>query len=175
MKQTVVLIGLMGAGKSRTGIELARLLHLPFFDSDREIEQAAGLSIPDIFENYGEKEFRTVEKKVLRRLLSGDPKVIATGGGAFLQPEIRTMIGNKATSVWLKARLETMLERTSRTDRRPLLRGVDKKEKLQELINARYTVYATADIAVDTDDRHPKETAKNIAALLAQHGKSNKS
>lgn len=162
LQKTIVLVGLMGAGKSRTGIELAKVLKRPFFDSDREIEQAANLSIPDIFDSYGEKEFRNVEKKVLLRLLEGDNKVLATGGGAFLQKEIRDIIKEKAISVWLNADLDTLLERTSRTDRRPLLRGENKAEKLKELIDVRYPVYAEADMTIDTAGKTPQETARMI-------------
>ena len=162
----VVLVGLMGSGKTRVGIELSKLLKLPFFDSDKEIERAAGLSIPEIFEKFGEKEFRTGEKKVMLRLLSEGGKVLASGGGAFIQPEIRKEIKENATSVWLKADLETLVERTSRTTHRPLLQGGDPAQKLKELMDARYPIYAEADITVMTDAQSPYDMAKRIKLEL---------
>ena len=158
----VVLVGLMGSGKSRVGMELARLMKLPFVDSDREIEKAADMSIPEIFERYGEKEFRTGEKKVMLRLLSDGPKVLASGGGAFIQTDIRAAVKKNAISVWLRADLETLIERTSRTSHRPLLQDADPAAKLQELMAARYPVYAEADITVTTDSQTPQEMAKKI-------------
>ncbi len=164
--EIIVLIGLMGSGKSRVGIELSRLLKMPFIDSDKEIEKAAGMSIPEIFERLGEPEFRVGEKKVMLRLLDSGPKVLASGGGAFIQPDIRGAVKDKAVSVWLKASLETLVERTSRTDNRPLLRGVDRKEKLSQLIDARYPVYAEADITVVTDEQSPRHMARIIIEQL---------
>lgn len=169
--KTIVLVGLMGAGKTRIGQELARLLKCPFCDSDKEIERAAGLEIAEIFERLGEVEFRKGEKKVILRLLSEHAGVMATGGGAFMQPDIRSAIKNNSTSVWLRASVDTLVERASRTNHRPLLRGVDKKEKLQELIDIRYPVYAEADIVVDTDGRSASETAKLIKAALDTYRK----
>ncbi len=147
-------------------MELSKLLKLPFVDSDKEIERAAGLSIPEIFEKFGEKEFRTGEKKVMLRLLSGDGKVLASGGGAFIQPDIRNAVKEHATSVWLKADLETLVERTSRTSHRPLLQGGDPAQKLKELMDARYPIYAEADITVITDAQSPKEMAQRIKLEL---------
>lgn len=165
-QQTIVLVGLMGSGKTRVGIELSRLLKLPFVDSDKEIERAAGLSIPEIFEKFGEKEFRNGEKKVMLRLLSEGGKVLASGGGAFIQEDIRKAVKDKAVSVWLKADLETLVERTSRTSHRPLLRGTDPAAKLKELMDARYPIYAEADITVHTDEQSPKDMAKRIKMEL---------
>lgn len=164
----------MGSGKSRVGMELAKLLGLPFIDSDKEIERAAGMTIPDIFERFGEAGFRDGEKKVFLRLLAGGDKVLASGGGAYINPDIRADIKKKAVSVWLKAGLETLVERTSRTDHRPLLQGVDKAEKLKQLMDVRYPVYAEADITVLTDDQSPKQMARRIVEELelqeANHG-----
>jgi len=164
----IVLVGLMGSGKSRVGIELARLMKLPFVDADKEIERAAGMKIPEIFERLGEAEFRAGEKKVMLRLLSAGDKVLASGGGAFIQPDIRTAVKKYAVSVWLKASLETLVERTSRTDHRPLLRGVDRAAKLQELMDKRYPLYAEADITVITDNQSPKEMARRILKEIEQ-------
>jgi shikimate kinase len=165
-EKSIVLVGLMGAGKSRVGLELARLMKLPFLDVDREIERAAGMKIPDIFERLGEKEFRLGEKKVMLRLLSEDRRVLAAGGGAFIQPDIRAAVKEKAISVWLKANLETLVERTSRSDNRPLLRGTDRTEKLRELMEMRYPVYAEATITVVTDNQTPTAMARRIMQEL---------
>lgn len=156
----------MGAGKSRIGAELAKLLHLPFVDADREIEKAANCTIAEIFKTYGEKEFRKGEQQVMERLLSSGAKVLASGGGSFIQPEIRSAIKDKAISVWLKANLETLVQRVSRNTHRPLLLDVDPAEKLQELMDARYPIYAEADITVVTDRQTPQDMALRIKAEL---------
>jgi len=171
----IVLVGLMGSGKSRVGAELSRLLKLPFVDADKEIEKAAGMKIPEIFERLGEAEFRSGEKKVMLRLLAAGDKVLASGGGGFIQPEIRAAVKQHAISVWLKASLETLVERTSRTDHRPLLRGVDRAAKLQELMDKRYPVYAEADITLVTDHQSPKEMARRIMAEIDKRETSGKS
>lgn len=166
LEKTVVLVGLMGSGKSRVGVELAKLLKCPFADSDHEIELAAGMSVSDIFETYGEQEFRAGERKVLQRLLKGDPMVLASGGGAFIQDDVRKMIKDKAISVWLKADLETLVERTSRTDKRPLLKNGNPADKLRALMDVRYPIYAQADVTVESDDQTPKDMAKRIVSAL---------
>ena len=162
----IVLVGLMGSGKSRVGMELARLLKLPFVDADREIERAAGHTVADIFAKFGESEFRKGEKKVMSRLLSGEAKVLASGGGAFIQPELKDLIKKKAISVWLKADLNTLVERTSRTNHRPLLQGTDPRKQLEKLIEERYPVYAEADITVVTDSQTPQDMARQIEKEL---------
>ncbi len=162
----------MGAGKSRVGQELAKLLHIPFIDSDREIEKAAGMKVSDIFERYGEASFREGEAKVMMRLLSGKAKVLASGGGSFIQPAIRLAVKEKALSVWLKADIETLLERVSRSDHRPLLQGVDRSRKMQELIEARYPVYAEADITIVTDRQTPQQMAQKIAEEIEKMGRN---
>lgn len=171
-QQIIVLVGLMGSGKSRVGGELARLLKLPFVDSDKEIEKAAAMSIPEIFEKHGEQSFRDGEKKVMLRLLSGGPKVLASGGGAFMQPDIRAAVKEHAISVWLKASLETLVERTSRKNNRPLLRGVDPAVKLQELMDVRYPIYAEADITIMTDAQSPRHMARMIREKLEEYIKA---
>lgn len=165
-ERVIVLVGLMGAGKTRVGAELARTLGLPFTDADREIEQAAGMAIPEIFETFGEDAFRDGERKVMQRLLEGRGLVIATGGGAFIQPGIRAAIKEKAVSVWLRAELETLVARVSRTGHRPLLKGGNPAEKLRALMDTRYPVYAEADITVVTDQQTPQEMAQRIRAEL---------
>jgi len=168
--QIIVLVGLMGSGKSRIGKELARLLNLPFIDADREIEKAATYTISEIFERFGEKEFRRGEKEVMLRLLSGDAKVLASGGGAFIQPEIKALIKQKAISVWLKANLETLVNRTSRSNRRPLLQVKNPAERLRQLMEERYPTYAEADITVVTDQQKPQDTAWLIKTELDRLG-----
>lgn len=170
-KQPIVLVGLMGSGKTRVGMALARLLKRPFIDSDKEIEIAAGMPITDIFAKFGESYFRAGEKKVMLRLLEQGECVIATGGGAFIQDDIRAAIKKHAFSIWLKADVETLVERTSRTDHRPLLRGVDKTEKLSALVDARYPVYAEADLTVDTDGGTPQDMARVIKDKIAEIAK----
>ncbi len=150
--RSIALIGLMGAGKSSVGRRLAKKLGIPFVDADDEIEKAAGLSIDDIFEVYGEAAFRDGERRVLLRLLDTGPQVIATGGGAFMDEQIRGKIAETAVSVWLKAGLDTLLERTSRRDDRPLLNKGDPKAILEKLITERYPVYAEADITIEGDN-----------------------
>lgn len=157
----------MGAGKSRVGQELSRLMNWPFCDSDREIEAAAGLTIQEIFDRFGETGFRQGEKGVLLRLLGSEtPTIIASGGGAFIQPDIRDAVRHNAVSVWLRAEIDTLAERAARTSHRPLLKGIDKKQKLRELAEARNPVYAEADIVIDTDGQSPQETAKIVHAAL---------
>jgi shikimate kinase len=164
MEKSIVLVGLMGCGKSRVGAELAKRLSLPFVDADKEIEKAAGMSIPDIFEKFGEPWFRDGERKVMLRLLEGKRVVVASGGGAFIQPEIRDAVKTQGRSVWLRARLDTLVERVGRTDNRPLLRGVDPSVKLQSLMDTRYPVYAEADITVEVDG----ETAHDVAMRIEE-------
>ena len=156
----------MGSGKSRIGAALAKLLNMPFVDADREIELAANQTIAEIFEKLGEPEFRKGEKEVMKRLLSGTPKVLASGGGAFIQPEIRKIIKNNSISVWLKADLEILVERTSGTSHRPILQGVNSAEKLKQLMDERYPIYAEADITVVTDRQTPQNMALRIQAEL---------
>jgi len=168
LKRPVALVGLMGAGKSTIGRRLARDIGLEFIDSDTEISLAAGCSISDIFEIYGEAIFRDLEKRVLLRLLSGEPAVIATGGGAFINPEIREAVGKNAVSVWLKADINTLVERVSRRDTRPLLKTGDKRATLTRLIDERHPVYAEADIVIDSDDGAHEKVVKKIIKCLSE-------
>lgn len=164
----VVLVGLMGAGKSTIGRRLASSLGLPFVDSDTEIAEAAGCSISDIFESYGEAIFRDLEKRVLLRLISSEPCIIATGGGAFINPEVRAAIQEKAVSVWLKADLEVLIERVSRRDTRPLLRTGDKGEILAKLMDERYPVYGQAHICVDSNAGVHDTVVEQIVSALSE-------
>ncbi len=163
LDKTIVLVGLMGAGKSCIGKRLAAALGLPFVDADREIEAAAGgCSISDIFALHGEKVFRDGERRVIQRLLGNPIHVLATGGGAFMDPSTRALVKEKALSVWLKAELEQLLKRVGRRNDRPLLRDVDPRQKLTELMETRYPVYAEADLTVESADGPPDITVQRV-------------
>lgn len=166
LTRPVVLVGLMGAGKTTSGRRLAKKLHVPFLDADDEIEDAAGMRIADIFEIYGEEEFRDGERKVMARLLSEEPCVLATGGGAFMNPETRQLVKEKSTSVWLKADLETHVRRTSLRNTRPILKRGDPAKILADLIAQREPIYAEADIMVESHDGPNHDTAKDIFRAL---------
>ncbi len=164
--RTVALVGLMGAGKSTVGRRLAAKLGRPFTDSDDEIEKAAGLSVADIFALHGEEEFRRVEHKVLQRLLEGPPQVLATGGGAYLNPATRDLMRNHAVTIWLNADLETLWKRVSRRNHRPLLQRPDAKEVLSSLFDERRSIYELADLTVPSvDGPHSKTVVSIIKAL----------
>jgi len=162
----------MGAGKSTVGRRLAKRLRLPFIDADDEIKKAAGCSIEDIFELYGENEFRAGEKRVMERLLDEGPMVLATGGGAFMNDEIRARIKAQSTSVWLKAGLDALAERTSRRGGRPLLKTGDPRKTLEKLINERYPVYGEADITISTDGQSHESAVALIINALRKHQRS---
>ncbi len=164
--QAVVLVGLMGAGKSSVGRRLAKHLNLDFVDADEEIVKAAGCSIEDIFELYGEEAFRDVEQRVIARLLENGAHVLAIGGGAFMNPELRARILERCVSVWLRAELDVLVRRTARRRGRPLLKGGDASEILQGLMEERYPVYAEANIVVDTNDEPPEVTVEKIIGAL---------
>jgi len=146
--RTLVLIGLMGVGKSTIGRRLAARLHLPFVDADQEIENAAGLSIPEIFERFGEAHFRDGERRVIARLIDGRPKVLATGGGAFMNEATRQLVLDRATAIWLDADIDVLCDRVGRRDGRPLLKGRDARTTLTELAAIRNPFYALAPIRV---------------------------
>lgn len=168
LAKTVVLVGLMGAGKSTVGRRLADHLGVSFVDSDSEIETAADLTIPEIFERFGEQYFRDGERKVIARLLTDEPCVLATGGGAFLSEENRQLIGDEGVSVWIRADLETLWGRVKDKTSRPLLNGENPKQVLQELLEARYPVYGSAELVVDSIAGDPHEVVVDaiVEALL---------
>ncbi|MBI1985277.1 MAG: shikimate kinase [Rhodospirillales bacterium] len=172
--KSVVLVGLMGAGKTSVGRKLAEKLELPFTDADEEIVKAAGCSIEDIFEHYGEDAFRDVEERVISRLLDQGPQVLATGGGAFMNPRTRTQIAAQSVSVWLRADLDVLLRRTRRRGGRPLLKNRDPKATLKRLMDERYPVYAEADIIVDSKDEGPDATVRLITDALGALGAAGK-
>ena len=164
--RSVVLVGMMGAGKSTIGRRLSTRLRLPFLDADIEIEAAAGMSIPDIFETHGEPYFRDGEARVIARLLDGGPAVIATGGGAFMREETRGRIRDKAISIWLKADADIIMRRVKRRADRPLLRTADPAATVGRLIEEREPVYQHADITIwSRDVPHEKIVDECIDAL----------
>ena len=167
----VVMVGLMGAGKTSVGRALARRLGIPFVDSDKEIEAAAGCSVVDIFSMYGEEEFRRVEQRVIERLLDTPPalKVISTGEGAFITPAIRQMILDRALSVWLRADLDLLVKRTRSRDTRPQLLNTDSRKILQQLIDDRYATYALADITVETKDENLRKTLFKVLRGIEEY------
>ncbi len=173
---TIVLVGLMGAGKTTVGRRLGQALDMPFVDSDAEIETAAGCSIADIFETFGEAYFRSGERRVIKRLLEGPPQILATGGGAFINAETRALIRSKAISVWLRADLDLLVRRVSRRDTRPLLRNGDPVAIMRRMMEERSPIYAQADIVVDTDDNPHESVVQRVIsavdALLMQRQKT---
>ena len=166
LPRTLVLVGLMGAGKSAIGRRLATRLGLPFADADLEIELAAGCSVEDIFATYGEPAFRDVERKVIARLLEGPVQVLATGGGAYMDRSTRDTVARNGISLWLRADLETLLARTARRSNRPLLKQGDPRAVLTDLIAQRYPVYAEADLVVDSSDAPPEQTVDTVVEAL---------
>lgn len=164
--RSVVLLGMMGAGKTTLGRRLAKTLDLPFHDTDAEIEKAAGKSISDIFAEHGENEFRAGEERVIRRLLENGPQVLATGGGAFIRPATRTNVAEFGVSVWLDGSLEVLWERVSRRTHRPLLQQPNPKEVLRRLLEERNPIYALADIRVETREAPHEEIVAEIAVAL---------
>ncbi len=169
LDRPIVLVGLMGAGKSCIGRRLAQRLGVSFVDADAEIEDAAGCSIAEIFEQFGEPYFRDGERRVMARLLSEAPGILAAGGGAFMNTETRELIRNQAISIWLRADLETLCTRTKGRTHRPLLNSGDARATLQTLINERYPVYAQADLTIDTGIDGPNMTCRRVLEALEQH------
>lgn len=166
LPRPVALVGLMGVGKTTVGRRLAEALAVPFRDADEEIEKAAGLSVSDIFAAFGEAGFRDGEQKVISRLLDDGPQILATGGGAFVQPTTHDIIKQKAVTVWLKTDLRVIARRVAHRNHRPLLRDRDPMEVLREHEAKRYPFYARADITVDTGDQsHGKSVELVIGAL----------
>ncbi len=164
----IVLIGLMGAGKTTVGRRLAQRMRLPFVDADHEIEAAAGMTVSDIFERFGEAYFRDGERRVIARLVDGAPKVIATGGGAFMNQGTRELILGQAIAVWLDAEPAVLADRVRRRDTRPLLRGRDPEEVLAELAAIRNPFYALAPIRVQSIAAPHDATVDAILEAIGQ-------
>lgn len=165
----LVLVGMMGAGKTTVGRRIARRLGRDFIDSDEEIERAAQMSIPEFFAQRGEPEFRAGETRVIARLLKEDNIVLATGGGAFVQPETRALVKADAVSVWLKADLDVLFARVSRRSNRPLLKTADPRATLEKLIAERYPIYAEADVTVLSRDIPQDSVASDVIAAVLAH------
>lgn len=167
--RSIVLVGLMGAGKTCIGRRLADRLGLEFVDADTEIEAAADCSIEEIFSRFGEQAFRDGERRVIARLLDGTPRVIATGGGAFVNDETRANVRQSGISVWLKADVEVLLQRVSRRNNRPLLKQGNKRETLERLLAERTPFYEQADITVESGHESPDATVAKVIEALERH------
>ena len=170
LKRTVALVGMMGAGKSSVGRRLAAKLGVPFRDADSEIEAAAGCTIAEIFDRFGEAEFRQGERRVIARLLTEPPLVLATGGGAFINDATRAEIAAKGVSIWLKAPLDLLVARVQRREQRPLLKNGDPREILEKLLQVREPIYAEADIVLESEEGPHSTVVDRIIAALAQRG-----
>src|SRR5580693_7678428 len=167
--RSIVLVGMMGVGKSSIGRRLAARLGVPFVDADTEIEKAAGMSIADIFARHGEADFRSGEARVIARLLEGGPQVLATGGGAFMNPDTRAAIAAKGISIWLKAEFDVLMKRIRRRQDRPLLRTEDPAATLRKLIEERDPIYALADLTIQSRDvLHDKIVDEIVSGLAGQ-------
>ena len=167
--KTLVLVGLMGAGKTSVGRKLAQTLQLPFADSDHEIESVSRMTVPELFEAYGEVEFRALEQRVVTRLIADGPAVIGTGGGAFMNADTRAAIRAYGISIWLKADLDTLMDRVARRQNRPLLKNSDPRAVMRKLMEDRYPVYGEADVTiVSRDARHGTIAAEIIEAVDAR-------
>ena len=162
----MVLVGMMGAGKTSVGRRLAGVLGVPFRDADVEIESAAGCTINEIFERFGEPAFRSGERKVIARLLTDPPHILAAGGGAFVDEETRNRIKDSAVSIWLRAPLDLLIQRVLRKDTRPLLRNTDSRATLERLLREREPIYAQADIVIESDEGPHDVVVKRIIAAL---------
>jgi len=164
----IVLVGLMGAGKSTVGRRLAKRLGLPFVDSDVEIEEASGASTADLFERYGEHDFRDGERRLVARLVEGEVRVIATGGGAFMDPRTRQLLNERAITVWLDAPVDVLAERTGRRDNRPLLKKGNRSEILSRLSDERRDGYAEAQIHIRSGGGAHSDVVESIVTALHQ-------
>ncbi|MCT8998012.1 shikimate kinase [Chelativorans intermedius] len=167
-RRSIVLVGLMGAGKTVIGRRVAAALDLPFIDSDHEIERVSRMTIPELFAAYGEEEFRALERRVIARLLRGGPQVLSTGGGAFMNPATRQAVARRGISVWLKADLETLMHRVSKRQNRPLLQAEDPRAVMQRLMDLRYPVYQQADVTIRSRDEPKEVIAGEVVAGLAR-------
>ena len=167
--RSVVFVGLMGAGKTAIGRKVAATLGLPFTDSDYEIESVSRMTIPDLFDRYGEAEFRSLEQRVIARVLESGPQVLSTGGGAFMNEQTREAIAAGGLSVWLKADVDTLLDRVSKKQNRPLLKNPDPRGVLERLMAERYPVYALADVTVATRDERKEVIAGEVIEALGRH------
>ncbi len=164
--RSIVFIGLMGAGKTAIGRRVANALGLAFIDSDHEIETVSRMTIPELFERYGEPEFRALEQRVIQRILENGPLVLSTGGGAYMNEQTRKAIADHGVSIWLKADLDTLMERVAKKQNRPLLKAADPRAVMQRLMEERYPVYAQADATVATRQERKEVIADEVVAAL---------
>lgn len=171
INKIILLVGLMGSGKTSVGKRLARKLSLPFIDGDQEIEKAAGLSLVDVLKCFGEKEYRAGEERVMKRLLQGAPCVLASGGGSFVAQKTRELAKDKALTIWLKADINTLYHRTAGRTRRPFLLGDNEtvKAKLEEYIAEEYPYYSEADIVVETKEEKVENTVRHVLAAINRY------
>lgn len=169
LDRPIVLVGLMGAGKSTVGRRLAKRLSLPFIDSDVEIEEAAGSTTAELFERFGENDFRDGERRLVARLIDGTVRVIATGGGAFIDPRTRQLLNERAITVWLDAPIDVLAERTGRRDTRPLLRAGNRAETLSRLAAQRHPMYAEAHIRIRSGDGAHGNVVEAIVVAVSEY------
>src|SRR5690242_9201723 len=170
LNRTVALVGMMGAGKSSVGKRLAARLNLPFKDADTEIETAAGCSISEIFERYGEPAFRDGERRVIARLLSEEPHVLAVGGGAYIDGDTRARMKEQALTIWIKAPAEVLAARVSRRDNRPLLRVSDPMERIKRMLSEREPIYSQADLIISSEDGPHSQAVEHVVHVLKERG-----
>lgn len=170
--RNIVFVGLMGAGKTAIGRRLSQMQDLPFIDSDHEIESVSRMTVPELFETYGETEFRSLEQRVIERLLRQGGQIVSTGGGAFMNEATRGNIARRGVSVWLKADLDLLLSRVARNKDRPLLRNDDPRGVLQRLMQERHPVYRTADLTVKTRDVRREIIAMEVVDKVVAHLKN---
>jgi len=171
INKIILLVGLIGSGKTSVGKRLAKKLSLPFVDGDQEIEKAAGLSVIDVFKCFGVKEYRAGEERIMKRLLTGAPCVLASGGGAFVAEQTRAIAKQNALTIWLKADIDVLYHRTTGRKRRPFLQCSDSKikNKLQNYIDAEYPYYSQADIMVETKDEAVENTVNRVLKAIKQY------
>ena len=168
-ERSIVFVGLMGAGKTAIGRKVAQALGLPFVDSDHEIETVSRMSIPELFDRYGEPEFRALEERVVVRLVKDGPRVVSTGGGAFMNANSRAAISQDGVSIWLKADIDTLMARVAKKPNRPLLKAPDPRAVMERLMTERYPVYGQADVTVTTRDAKREDIATEVLEALAAH------
>lgn len=173
IKKIILLVGLMGSGKTSVGKRLAAKLSLPFIDGDTEIEKASGLSLVELFKCFGEEEYRAGEARVMKRLLQGEPCVLASGGGSFVAGQTRELAKKYALTIWLKADIDTLYHRTAGRTRRPFLLGDNEtvKNKLKEYISEEYPYYSEADIVVETREEQVENTVRRVVSAIKNHYK----
>jgi len=168
-RRSIVFVGIMGAGKTVIGRKVATLCGLPFVDSDHEIEKVSRMTIPELFVAYGEPEFRALEERVIERLLRNGPQVLSTGGGAFMSEATRIAVKRRGVSVWLKADLDTLMQRVSKRQNRPLLNTEDPRAMMQRLMDLRYPIYGTADLTIHSRDDPKDLIAGEVLSGLMRH------